>query len=391
MNINDPKFAINGGTPVTSEKIPIHKPVIEQEDIDIIQDAIKSTFVSGDGPYCRLFEKELSEYLGVKHVFFLTSCTAALDLAFMVKNFPPGSEVLVPNFTYTSTALGPLLNNLKVVLVDVYDYNGNLDISKIEEKITEKTVAIIPVDYAGNPAEMDEINAIAGRHNLYVVHDTAQSIGSLYKGRKTGTLADVSTFSFHGTKNMTTGEGGAFVTNDDIIAEKVKVAREKGTDKWGFITDPAKKGFYEYMSLGNSYVQSNILGALGVTQIRKIDKLNNRRKEISNRYLKAFKDLKNVKLPTITEGADHNWHLFYMLVEPKYKNWIVDALNAEGISANIHYNPLHRNSYYSNLGTDSELPNSVKFFDSYIRIPIYYSMTDSEIETVIQSVHKILG
>ncbi len=391
MNTTNPKLAINGGTPIRKDKIPIHKPVIEEDDILIVQDAIKSTFVSGDGPYCRQFEEELAGYLGMKHVFYLTSCTAALDLAFMIKGFKPGSEVIVPNFTYTSTALGPILNNLKVVLVDVYDFNGNIDITKIEEKITDSTVAIMPVDYAGNPAEMDEINSIANKHNLYVVHDTAQSIGSLYKGRKTGTLADVSTFSFHGTKNMTTGEGGALVTNDDVVAEKVKIAREKGTDKWSFITDPSKRGFYEYISIGNSYVQSNILGALGVTQLKKIERLNDRRKKIAEYYINEFSTIENVKLPTITEGAESNWHLFYLLVPPQYKDWIIEAINAEGISSNVHYNPLHMNTYYKNLGTNSELPNSVKFFNSYIRIPIYYFLTDTEIEDIVKTIKKVLS
>lgn len=388
--MNKTNLAINGGTPVRKEIIPIHKPLIEEDDLISIQEAVKTTFVSGDGPLCRRFEKDLSEYLGMKHVFFLTSCTAALDLAFKTQEFKPNSEVIVPNFTYTSTALGPILNNLKVVLVDVYDFNGNIDYSKIENKINEKTVAIIPVDYAGNPAEMDEINNIAKKYNLLVVHDTAQSLGSCYKDKKTGSLAHVSTFSFHGTKNITTGEGGAFVTNDDQIAEKVKICREKGTDKWGFITDPSKKGFYEYISVGNSYVQSNILGALGITQLKKIDKINHRRKEIAEFYIRELHNIEKIKIPYITKEAESNWHLFYLLVEPKIKSWIIEALNAEGIAANVHYNPLHLNKYYSHLGTNEELPNSVKFFNSYIRIPIYYSLSDCEVEDITKALKKVL-
>jgi len=391
MNTKNKDLAINGGKPVRIERIPIHKPTIEADDVAVIQEAIKSTFVSGDGPLCREFEKELASYLGMKHVFFLTSCTAALDLAFMVKDLKKGGEVLVPNFTYTSTALGPLLNGYKVVLVDVYDYNGNIDISKIEAKINENTVAIAPVDYAGNPVEMDELMQIARKYNLYVVHDTAQSIGSKYKGLCTGVKADVCTFSFHGTKNMTTGEGGALVTNDDEIADRVRIAREKGTDKHTFITDPNKRGFYEYMSLGNSYVQSNILGGLGTTQIKKLDRLNNRRKEIAKYYLESFKDIEGVKLPTLTNGTDHNWHLFYMLIPPEHKSWAIEALIAEGVSANVHYNPLHMNSYYKDLGTDAELPNSIKFFNSYIRIPIYYLLQDAEVEDIVKAVRKVFN
>ena len=179
MSINNSSLAINGGTPVSKEKILIHKPYLDETDFKAVDETARTTFISGNGPKCMEFEKKLAEYLGVKHVLFTNSCTSALDLAFKAKEFPAGSEVLVPNFTYTSTALGALNNNLKIKLIDVYPDNGNINVSKIEEAITEKTVAIAPVDYSGNPADMDNINLIAKKYNLYVVHDTAQSIGSL--------------------------------------------------------------------------------------------------------------------------------------------------------------------------------------------------------------------
>ncbi len=391
MVIDDKKLAINGGEPVSKETILIHKPYIDEEDIKAVEEATRSTFVSGNGPACREFEKKLAEYLGVKHVFFTNSCTTALDLAFRAKDFPVGSEVLVPNFTYTSTALGPLLNNIKIKLVDVLPDNGNIDVSKIEAAINEKTVAIVPVDYAGNPADMDPIMEIAKKYNFYVVHDTAQSIGAKYKGRKTGTLAHVSTFSFHGTKNLTTGEGGALVTDDDEIAEKVTYMREKGTNKQSFLVDNIDRGYYEYVTIGNSYVQSNILGALGLTQLRKIDWMNARRTEIAEYYIEHLKGIQDIKLPKITEGAKTNWHIFYILVPPEHKYWIMDALRAEGIHANIHYTPLHRNKFYQHLGTDEELPNSMRFFGGLLRLPIYPSLTDDEMKKVVEAVKKVVG
>lgn len=391
MSIKDKSLAINGGKPLRKDFIIIHKPVIEEDDLRALSDAARTTFISGDGPSCREFEKKLAEYLGVKNVFYTVSCTAALDLAFMVKNFPPGSEVIVPNFTYTSTALGPILNNLNVKLVDVYDYNGNIDISKIEQAITNKTVAICPVDYAGNPAEMNEINEIAKKYDLYIVHDTAQSLGSIYKGKKTGSLADVSCFSFHGTKNLVTGEGGALVTDDDEIADRIKIARDKGTDKYTFICDPEKKGFYEYVTRGNSYVQSNILGALGVSQLKKLDRFNSRRKEIADFYFQELKNIPNIRLPINTMDSISNWHLFYLLVPARYRLWIIDALKAEGIASNVHYNPLHRNRYYENLGNDNELMNSVLFYESLVRIPIYPGLTDEETMDVVKAVKKVIS
>ena len=389
MYKNNKNLAINGGKPVSEDSILIHLPHLDDDDLTSVVDVMKTTFISGDGPECRQFEKELAEYLGVRHALFVNSATSALELAFRVKNFKPESEVIVPNFTYTSSALGPLYNNLKIKLVDVYHDNGSIDISKIEAAINENTVAIVPVDYGGVPADMNSINAIAKKHNLYVVHDTAQSIGSEYFGKKTGTLADVSTFSFHGTKNLTTGEGGALTTNDDEIAERIKILREKGTDKYSFLTDNEKKGYYEYVDIGMSYVQSNINGALGISQLRKLDKMNLRRKEIAENYKKELDGIEGIEFMRITDGAEHNWHLFGILVPAKYRYWILDALRAEGVMSNVHYTPLHRNKYYSHLANDENMPGSMEFFSRLLRLPIYPSLTNEEVNKVIEAVKKI--
>ncbi len=393
MNKNNPELAINGGKPVAVEKISLYKPTIEDDDIEAVTRAVASTFVSGDGPECRGFEKELAEYLGIKYVYFTTNCTAALDLAFMVKRFPKGSEVIVPNFTFTSTALAPILNGLKVVLVDVDELTGNIKIEQIESKLTDRTVAIIPVDYAGYPADMDEVCSIAKKYNLYVVHDAAQSIGATYKGKKTGTLSDVTCFSFHGTKNLICGEGGAIVTNSDELAKDIIVMREKGTDKHAYLSDPLKKGYYEYVDIGNSYVQSNILAALGRSQLKKLEKLNARRNFIALKYNNAFRNLNGVRLRNEMVNYKSNWHLFYILVEPENKNWILEALSAEGIGVNIHYSPLHINSYYNRVCEfdRNELKGSIQFFNSLIRLPMYPSLSDEQVDLVIKAVVKVLG
>jgi len=391
INTNNPSLAINGGSPVTEEPVLIHRPYLDEEDFTSVDRAVRSTFVSGDGPACREFEKKLSEYLGVKHVLFVNSATSALELAFRVKDFKPGSEVIVPDFTYTSTALGALINNLSIILADVYPENGSIDISRIEALINDRTVAIVPVDYAGIPADMDSINLIAKKHNLYVVHDTAQSIGSEYKGRKTGTLADVSTFSFHGTKNLTTGEGGALVTDNDEIADRVKIMREKGTDKYSFLTDNKTRGYYEYVDIGNSYVQSNILGALGSSQLKKLDWMNSQRKKIAEYYIKELNSITGINSLRITEESKTNWHLFGILVPPDLKYWIMDALRAEGIMSNVHYTPLHRNKYYRHLADDSNMPGSIKFFSRLLRLPIYPGLKNDEREKVVLAVKKVYG
>ena len=385
------KLAINGGEPAAKIKIPLYKPTIESDDIEAVTKAVASTFVSGDGPECRTFEKELSEYLGIKHAFFTTNCTAALDLAFMIKDFPAGSEVIVPNFTFTSTALAPILNNLKVKLVDVDPLSGNINVNKIEEVISDNTVAICPIDYAGYPCDMDSINSIAKKHKLFVVQDSAQSIGAVYKGKKTGTLADVTCFSFHGTKNLVVGEGGAIVTDDDELAKRIIIMREKGTDKHSYITDPLKKGYYEYVDKGNSYVQSNILGALGRTQLKKLDKLNARRKEIADKYISAFKDIKSFSLRPEVKNIKSNWHLFNILVTPEDKAFILEALDAEGIGVNIHYSPLHINSYYNRICEfdRNNLNGSIEFFKRLVRIPMYPSLTDEQVDLIIKAIKNV--
>jgi perosamine synthetase len=391
INKSDINLAINGGEPVTREPVLIHKPCLEEDDFNAVNSAVRSTYVSGNGPACMEFEKQLAEYLGIKHVLFTNSCTTALDLAFRVREFPCGSEVIVPDFTYTSSALGPLLNNLKIRLCDVNPLNGNIDVSKIESLITEKTVAIVPVDYAGNPAEMDKVMEIAAKHKLYVVHDTAQSFGSEYRGKKTGTMADVATFSFHGTKNLTSGEGGAIVTDNDEIAHRLYFMREKGTDKQSFLVDNKTRGFYEFVDIGNSYVQSNILGSLGLSQLKKIDRMNEERREIAGFYLKELTGIPGLDFLQITQGSKPNWHIFGILIPEENRYWIMDALRAEGIMANVHYTPLHRNRYYHNSGTDKQLPGSIKFFNRLLRLPIYPSLTLRERKYVVDAVLKVFN
>ncbi len=385
------QLAIKGGEPVSADRILIHLPFMDEQDFEAVNTAVRSTFVSGNGPKCMEFEEKLSAYLGVKNVLFTNSCTTALDLAFKVKAFPAGSEVLVPNFTYTSSALGPLLNNLKIKLVDVYPDNGNIDVSKIEAAITDKTVAIVPVDYAGNPCEIEEVMRIARKHGLYVVHDAAQSIGSQYNGKKIGTFADVTTFSFHGTKNLTTGEGGAFVTDDDEIAERAKFMREKGTDKQSFLVDNKDRGFYEYVDLGSSFVQSNLLGALGIAQLDKLDWMNEERGRIAAFYKEGLADLPNLEFLRLTENAKTNWHLFGILVPPAHRYWIMDALRAEGVLSNVHYTPLHRNKYYKGMATDEEMQGSMEFFSRLLRIPIYPSLTEDQRSRIVEAVRKVMS
>jgi dTDP-4-amino-4,6-dideoxygalactose transaminase len=391
MKVRAPSLALYGGEPIRSEKLPIFRPYIDADDRQSLLAALDSNYLSGDGPLCRAFEEQLAEYLGVKHALFVTSCTAALDLAYKVQTFPVLGEVLVPDYTFTSTGLAPALNNLQVVLVDVDPLTGNINPSILEQKITEKTVALSPVDYAGISIDIDAVKELALRYGLYVVHDAAQSIGTRYKGRRVGSDFDVTCFSFHATKNLAIGEGGALVTNSDDIARQVRIMRDKGTDKYNFITNKIDKGFYNYLSIGNSYVHSNLLAALGLSQLAKLDTLNAIRGEIAQFYLSQLADISNITPMVPPEYCDPNWHLFCVFVRSEDRDWIVDALNAEGIGARSHYVPLHLTDYYNETShfSPDEFPGSSEFYGKMLRLPISATMSMKDAQDVINAVEKV--
>ena len=363
--------------------IPIHVPSIGESDIDLVVKALKSTFVSGDGPICRELEKEIENYLGVGSLF-LNSATAGLELAFRAKKFKPECEVIVPNFTFTSTALGPMYNNLKIVLADVQSDTGNLDPSKLEKYVTDKTVAIVPVDYAGVPCDIEKIEEFARSYDLYTVHDTAQSFGSKFKGKLTGNFFDLSTFSLHGTKNFTSGEGGILSCKDREFLNRLKILRDKGTDKNKFLSDDQTRGYYEYLEIGNSYVQSNICAALGLSQLSQVDSFNNKRRSIAKKYNSAFRDLENFKTIRIPEHTEHNWHLYGVIVPNNKRFELIDELRTYNIHANIHYTPLHRNQLFKSYSSDKEMSGSMRFYSQLVRIPIYPALSDNQVDFIIE-------
>lgn len=363
--------------------ILIHKPLITELDIKSVNNALTSTFVSGDGPLCRKLEENIANYLGQDSSLFVNSATAGLEIAFRGKGFDERSEVIVPNFTYTSSALGPMYNNLDVVLADVEPDTGNLDADKLESYISSKTVAIVAVDYAGIPCAIDRIKEIADVHNLYVVHDTAQSFGSKYKGVFTGNFFDISTFSLHGTKNLTSGEGGIVTVKDKELLSTIRLMRDKGTDKYRFLREDKTRGYYEYLSIGHSYVQSNINAALGLSQLSQFEDFQSRRRDIASRYDAAFQSLAGFQRIRIPQEAESNWHLYGVLVPNNKRFVLMDALREYGIHANVHYTPLHRNKLFKQLSHDAEMPGTMNFYNRLLRLPIYPAMTDMEIEYVI--------
>lgn len=367
-------------------KILIHKPFFDENDKKAVLGAIESTFVSGDGPQCREFEADISEYTGIQYSLFTNSATTALEAVIRAWDFSTDDEVIVPAFTFTSTALAPLYNNLKVVFCDVEESTGLMTLDLLKEVVTEKTKCVIPVDYAGCPVDMEPIQKFCKERGIKLVQDCAQSIGTFYRNKHTGYYADAAVFSFHGTKNLTTGEGGAIVTNDRELFERTKLIRDKGTNKYSFLSDNKTKGYYEYQVLGNSYVQSNINAMLGITQLRKLDWMNQRRLDIAKKYDEMFEELGVPVLKPSLNTSKYNQHLYGILEDRRFE--LLDFLTDNGINANVHYTPMHFNELYAGYGDKNDFPGAVKFYERLLRIPIYPSLTDTEVKYIIEKIKE---
>lgn len=384
------RLAIDGGKSIRKKKIPLTLPYFDKADEETVVESLRSAWVSGDGPKCREFEEAFAKYLGVKHAILVTSCTAALHLAFMITGLEEG-EAIVPDFTFTSTALGPILNGMDVRLCDVEYDTANISPEEIRKCINRNTRAIVPVDYAGHPCRIDEITAIAEEDGLIVVQDAAQSCGSKFKGKLIGCQSHISCFSFHATKNLVTGEGGCLVTDDDEWAERARIMREKGTNKHSFIVDQNKLGYYEYQMKGNSYVQSDILGGLALSQLKKLERMNALRAKHAAYLNEGLKDVKGLQLPCVSLDVEPNWPLYTIRVPEQHLLRIRDALNGEGIGCNTHYHPLHLNSYYKSMGHCSadDFPNATRVYRTLLRLPMYPQLTTEDLDDIIASVKKV--
>jgi len=382
------ELAINGGEPVRKDKIFIVEPYIGEEEANAASECIKSTWISSNGPKGKELEKKLADYLGVKHVILVNNCTSALHLALMVCGIKDG-EVIVPDYTFNSTGLTPTLMGCRPKLSEVEFDTANIDVNKIKENITSETKAIIPVHYTGHPCDMDIINKIAEENNLIVIEDAAQAIGSEYKGKKAGTLSKVGCFSFHSVKNITCSEGGAVVTNDDEIAKKAKIMRDKGTNKDEF-NQKNSVGFYEYISTGHNFMLSDILAAILLEQFKKLDKINDMRVKNAEYLSKGLAGLDKIKLPVVKPYAKTNWHLYTIRVPEGKVDFFIKAMNAEGINANIHYPPLHLNKFYQQYGyKKGDFPVCEKVFNTLVRLPLYPQLTQEQLDDIIKAVKKV--
>lgn len=376
--------------------IPFNVPPVAGSETKYIQEAINSHKICGDGAFtkkCTAFLEELinkNSDKGNSKVLLTTSCTSALEMAALLCDIKPGDEVILPSFTFCSTADAFVQRGATLVFVDVRKDTMNLDETKIEKAITDKTKAICAVHYAGVACEMDTIMEIARRHNLKVVEDAAQAICSTYKGRPLGTIGDYGCYSFHETKNFSMGEGGAIVINTGISDfEKAEIIREKGTDRSKFIRGQIDK--YTWRDYGSSYLPSDLNAAYLWAQLENADKIQNARMEIWDNYNKAFKKLETegkVILPVVPEGCIHNAHIFYMITKNlEERTNLISFLKEKEISAVFHYIPLHSAPAGQKFGRfDGKDEITTEYSERLVRLPLYYGLTDAEQKKVIDAV-----
>lgn len=374
--------------------IPFNKPYVDRRVLDYISEVLESGKMSGDGPMCRTVEQQLRQIFQVKHAFLTTSCTHALEMGMMMLDLKPGDQVITPSFTFVSTANAIIRGGGKPIFCEINDRTLTIDPQDFERRITKRTCGVIPVHYAGVSAEMDDICDIAKANNLFVLEDSAQGVNAKYKGKFLGTIGDAGGYSFHDTKNYVSGEGGAFVTNNETFARRAEIIREKGTNRANFLRGEVDK--YTWVEHGSSYVLSDILAAILKWQLDILRDIQDRRKRIHEMYFAGLKDLEQsekLRLPIIPEYCESNYHIFYILLPNEDKrNYVMRRLQEYGIGSTFHYVPLHSSPYAQRaLGTkDLHLPVTDRVFQTLLRLPIYPHLEDTDVHYVIEKIRDIL-
>ena len=364
------------------------------KEFDYIHDAILSRHISGDGKYTKLCDEWMEKRFNAEKIMLTTSGTTALDMAMMMCDLESGDEVILPSFTFSSTATSAVLAGANLVFVDVRPDTMNIDEDKIEEAITDRTRVISVVHYAGVACDMDKIMDIARRHSLIVVEDAAQGVMSTYKGKALGTIGDFGCYSFHETKNYSMGEGGAIVINNPAYIEMAEILREKGTNRSKFYRGQVDK--YTWVDFGDSYLPSEINAAYLWAQLEKADEINDNRMETWNFYNESLKPLRDkglIELPTIPDYCEHNAHMYYIkLKDLDERSSFLQFMRDREIGCVFHYVPLHSAPAGRKFGRfHGEDTFTTIESDRLVRLPMYYGITEEDKETVISSIKEYFG
>lgn len=390
------KLAINGGKPVREKPLYYGKQHIDQDDINAVSETLKSSFLT-TGPKIGELEDKLCKLTGAKYAVAVSNGTAALHAACYAAGISEGDEVIVSAMTFAASANCILYMGGKPVFADINPETYNIDPESIRKNITTKTKAVIAVDFTGQAVELDKIRSICSEFNLILIEDGAHSIGTKYKGHHIGNIADMTTFSFHPVKTVTSGEGGAILTNSEEFYKKVKSFRAHCIEKELSVEEKLEKGswYYEQTDLGYNYRMTDIQAALLISQLDKLEIFKKRRKEIVEAYNSAFREISQLIVQKEIPESDTVRHLYILRFNTKElglsRKEIFDALYAENICCNVHYIPVYWLEYYRQLGYEKGLcPNAEAVYEEIISLPLYFDMTDSDIEDVINSVRKII-
>ena len=377
--------------------LPYSVPLIEDDDINEVVETLKSGWVA-KGPRTIEFEKRFAEYTGAKYAIAMNSATAALHIALIAGGVKPGDEVITTPITFAATANTIIHVGATPIFVDVDPNTFCIDANKIEEKITDKTKAIVPVHYTGHACDMDKIRAIAEKYNLFVSEDAAHAIDTYYKGDLIGKKGDCASFSFYATKNICTGEGGMLTTNREDIAEKARVISTHGMSKAAW-NRYGKGGAWRYdiEYPGHKYNMFDIQAALAKTQMNKLDFMQDRRKEIVKKYEEEFSKLDGIKLPPEADYTTHSWHLYVTRLELDKltidRDRFIELMAEANIGTSVHFIPVHLMSYYRETYgyKEGDLPVAESYFDTIVSLPLYPKMTDEDVQDVINAVTDIIN
>jgi len=390
------KLAINGGKPTRKTFLPYGRQWIDDSDVKAVTSVLKTDWIT-QGPKVVEFEKIISKYCKAKYAAAFSSGTAALHTAAFAAGISKGDEVITTPITFVADANCVLFQGGKVRFADIKKDTYNIDSNQIKKQITKKTKAIIPVDYTGQPCDLDEINKIAKKNNLIVIEDACHSLGSEYKNKKVGGLSDLNVLSFHPVKHITTGEGGMVLTNNEEFYDKLIRFRTHGIAK-----DPKKlkkkegDWYYEMQSMGYNYRITDFQCALGISQFKKLDKFVKKRREIIAKYNKAFSDINEIVTPFEKKDVKSSYHLYMLKVRicqmKVDRKQVFDALRAENIGVHVHYIPVHLQPYYrQNFGfKKGDFPNAEEFYDRALTLPLYPKMSADDVNDVITAVKKVI-
>lgn len=363
--------------------IPFNKPFLSGKETLYIQQAVESGKISGDGAFTKKCHTFFESTFHFKKVLLTTSCTDALEMAAILINIKEGDEVIMPSFTFVSTANAFVLRGAKLVFADSRHDHPGLDEYVLEQLITPKTKAIVVVHYAGVACDMDAIMALATKHNIFVIEDAAQAIDSFYKGRPLGSIGHLAAFSFHETKNIISGEGGMLVINDSRFAERAEIIREKGTNRSKFFRGEVDK--YNWVDIGSSFLPSDIIAAFLYAQLENIELIQNKRKLLWKTYFEELSAISDqIQLPSIPDFATNNAHMFYIVCKDEnQRNALILHLKNADVHSVFHYLSLHKSPFYADKHGDRVLPLSDFYTNGLIRLPLFFELETSQVESII--------